>query len=241
MVIGQAHKGWPGGTDHRHAQKIGRRRLHHAEDRQHDKGLAVGHGRWPLAQPCGNDQETRQDQHQPSRQNRCLTHIAGLNRNVAQQIVNYRKEHGAFANREALKDVPRLGVKTFEQAAGFLRIRDGDNPLDATGVHPESYELVNSLLEHTNKDLSEIIGNDGVLNSIDTSAIAANEDNINALGLYPSPFPPLSSPASIKRFNPLGLSDSNCIFSFQVVVTIFLTIFYIFLKTEVLNCTFLQK
>ena len=76
-----------------------------------------------------------------------LTHIAGLNRNVAQQIVNYRKEHGAFSNREALKDVPRLGVKTFEQAAGFLRIRDGDNPLDATGVHPESYELVNSLLE----------------------------------------------------------------------------------------------
>jgi len=108
-----------------------------------------------------------------------LTHIAGLNRNVAQQIVNYRKEHGAFANREALKDVPRLGVKTFEQAAGFLRIRDGDNPLDATGVHPESYELVNSLLEHTNKDLSEIIGNDGVLNSIDTSAIAANDDNIS--------------------------------------------------------------
>ncbi|WP_298973003.1 Tex family protein [uncultured Psychrobacter sp.] len=108
-----------------------------------------------------------------------LTHIAGLNRNVAQQIVNYRKEHGAFANREALKDVPRLGVKIFEQAAGFLRIRDGDNPLDATGVHPESYELVNSLLEHTNKDLSEIIGNDGVLNSIDTSAIAANEDNIS--------------------------------------------------------------
>ncbi|WP_298980155.1 Tex family protein [uncultured Psychrobacter sp.] len=108
-----------------------------------------------------------------------LTHIAGLNRNVAQQIVNYRKEHGAFSNREALKDVPRLGVKTFEQAAGFLRIRDGDNPLDATGVHPESYELVNSLLEHTNKDLSEIIGNDGVLNSIDTSAIAANDDNIS--------------------------------------------------------------
>ena len=108
-----------------------------------------------------------------------LTHIAGLNRNVAQQIVNYRKEHGAFANREALKDVPRLGVKTFEQAAGFLRIRDGDNPLDATGVHPESYELVNSLLEHTNKDLSEIIGNDGVLNSIDTSAITANDDNVS--------------------------------------------------------------
>ena len=108
-----------------------------------------------------------------------LAHIAGLNRNVAQQIVTYRKEHGAFASREALKDVPRLGVKTFEQAAGFLRVHGGNNPLDATGVHPESYELVNSLLEHTNKDLSEIIGNDGLLNSIDTSAIAANDDNIS--------------------------------------------------------------
>ncbi|WP_201604032.1 Tex family protein [Psychrobacter submarinus] len=108
-----------------------------------------------------------------------LTHIAGLNRNVAQQIVNYRKEHGAFANREALKDVPRLGVKTFEQAAGFLRIRDGDNPLDATGVHPESYALVDSLLAQTGKALPEVLGNDGVLNSIDTTALAANNDNVS--------------------------------------------------------------
>jgi len=108
-----------------------------------------------------------------------LTHIAGLNRNVAQQIVSYRKEHGAFASREALKEVPRLGVKTFEQAAGFLRVHGGSNPLDATGVHPESYDMVNSLLEHTNKDLNEIIGNDGVLNSLDTSTIAANDDNIS--------------------------------------------------------------
>ena len=67
-----------------------------------------------------------------------LAHIAGLNKNVAQQIVTYRKEHGAFDSRESLKNVPRLGAKTFEQAAGFLRIHDGSNPLDATGVHPES-------------------------------------------------------------------------------------------------------
>ncbi|MFP3354303.1 helix-hairpin-helix domain-containing protein, partial [Pseudoalteromonas sp. SIMBA_153] len=58
-----------------------------------------------------------------------LAHIAGLNRNVAQQIVTYRKEHGAFDSREALKNVPRLGAKTFEQAAGFLRIHNGSNPL----------------------------------------------------------------------------------------------------------------
>ena len=108
-----------------------------------------------------------------------LAHIAGLNKNVAQQIVTYRKEHGAFDNREALKNVPRLGVKTFEQAAGFLRVHGGSNPLDATGVHPESYALVDSLLEQTGKTLPEVIGNDGVLNSIDTTALAANDDNIS--------------------------------------------------------------
>ncbi|WP_286708500.1 Tex family protein [Psychrobacter sp. UBA2514] len=108
-----------------------------------------------------------------------LAHIAGLNRNVAQQIVTYRREHGAFDSREALKNVPRLGAKTFEQAAGFLRIRNGSNPLDATGVHPESYALVDSLLAQAGKPLSEVIGNDGVLNAIDTTALAANDDNVS--------------------------------------------------------------
>ncbi|WP_201535698.1 Tex family protein [Psychrobacter immobilis] len=108
-----------------------------------------------------------------------LAHIAGLNKNVAQQIVTYRKEHGAFDSREALKNVPRLGVKTFEQAAGFLRVHGGSNPLDATGVHPESYALVDSLLAQTGKALPEVIGNDGVLNAIDTTALAANDDNIS--------------------------------------------------------------
>ncbi|MGP4862877.1 Tex family protein [Psychrobacter sp. T6-5] len=108
-----------------------------------------------------------------------LAHIAGLNRNVAQQIVTYRREHGAFDSREALKNVPRLGAKTFEQAAGFLRIHNGSNPLDATGVHPESYALVNSLLAQAGKPLSEVIGNDSVLNAIDTTALAANDDNVS--------------------------------------------------------------
>ena len=108
-----------------------------------------------------------------------LAHIAGLNKNVAQQIVTYRKEHGAFDSRESLKNVPRLGAKTFEQAAGFLRIHDGSNPLDATGVHPESYALVDSLLTQTGKALPEVIGNDGVLNSIDTTALAANDENVS--------------------------------------------------------------
>ncbi|OLF40190.1 Tex family protein [Psychrobacter sp. Rd 27.2] len=108
-----------------------------------------------------------------------LAHIAGLNKNVAQQIVTYRKEHGAFDSREALKNVPRLGVKTFEQAAGFLRIHGGSNPLDATGVHPESYALVDSLLAQTGKALPEVLGNGSVLNSIDTTALAANDDNVS--------------------------------------------------------------
>uniref|UniRef100_A5WHC1 RNA binding S1 domain protein n=1 Tax=Psychrobacter sp. (strain PRwf-1) TaxID=349106 RepID=A5WHC1_PSYWF len=109
-----------------------------------------------------------------------LAHIAGLNRNVAQQIVNYRKEHGAFTNREQLKDVPRLGVKTFEQAAGFLRIRDGEEPLDATGVHPESYDLVKALLDKSGKSIADVLGNDSLINTLSTDGIdAANDDNIS--------------------------------------------------------------
>ncbi len=109
-----------------------------------------------------------------------LAHIAGLNRNVAQQIVNYRKEHGAFTNREQLKDVPRLGVKTFEQAAGFLRIRDGEEPLDATGVHPESYDLVKAILDKSGKSIADVLGNDSLINTLSTDGIdAANDDNIS--------------------------------------------------------------
>lgn len=105
-----------------------------------------------------------------------MAHIAGLNTNVAQQIVNYRNEHGAFANREQLKNVPRLGAKTFEQAAGFLRIRGGDEPLDATGLHPENYALVKTWLEQTGTALADVIGNESVLNGLDTSALTAAND-----------------------------------------------------------------
>lgn len=109
-----------------------------------------------------------------------LSHIAGLNANVAQQIVNYRNEHGAFANREQLKNVPRLGAKTFEQAAGFLRIRGGDEPLDATGLHPENYTLVKNWLEQTGKTLSDVLGNENVLNSLDTTALTPANDDLNS-------------------------------------------------------------
>lgn len=108
-----------------------------------------------------------------------LSYIAGLNANVAQQIVNYRNEHGAFANREQLKNVPRLGAKTFEQAAGFLRIRGGDEPLDATGLHPENYELVKQWLSSTHHHLNDILGNESALNELTATLVAAANDEVN--------------------------------------------------------------
>ena len=88
-----------------------------------------------------------------------LGYIAGLNKAIAQQIVDYRKEHGRFDNRQALKNVPRLGERTFEQAAGFLRIQAGSEPLDASAVHPESYGLVQKIAAAKATTVKDIIGN----------------------------------------------------------------------------------
>ncbi|MDF6955980.1 helix-hairpin-helix domain-containing protein, partial [Escherichia coli] len=76
-----------------------------------------------------------------------LARVSGLNSILAKNIVEYRDANGAFPNRDALKKVPRLGDKTFEQAAGFLRINDGDNPLDRSSVHPEAYPVVKRILD----------------------------------------------------------------------------------------------
>lgn len=86
-----------------------------------------------------------------------LTHISGLNQALAENLVRYREEHGAFASREAIKQVPRMGEKTFEQAAGFLRILSGDNPLDASAVHPESYFIVEEILASLKQPLANIM------------------------------------------------------------------------------------
>jgi len=88
-----------------------------------------------------------------------LTRIAGLNKTIAQNLVNFRNEHGAFSNREQLKKVPRLGAKTFEQAAGFLRVLGSENPLDASSVHPEAYPVVEKILRNQGVSLNELIGN----------------------------------------------------------------------------------
>jgi competence ComEA-like helix-hairpin-helix protein len=75
-----------------------------------------------------------------------LSHVAGVNSTVAKNIVAYREENGPFRSRAALKKVPRLGPKAFEQCAGFLRVPDGKDPIENTGVHPESYEAAKALL-----------------------------------------------------------------------------------------------
>jgi len=96
-----------------------------------------------------------------------LARISGLNTTLAQNIVNHRDAHGAFKTREALKKVPRLGDKTFEQAAGFLRVMNGDNPLDASAVHPETYPLVERIAADTGRDLRSLIGDASFLKRLD--------------------------------------------------------------------------
>ncbi|MEF1170850.1 Tex family protein [Vibrio sinaloensis] len=87
-----------------------------------------------------------------------LTRVAGLSSTIAQNIVDYRDEHGRFEARTTLKKVARLGPKAFEQCAGFLRIMDGKNPLDASSVHPEAYPVVKAIAEKNSKDVKSLIG-----------------------------------------------------------------------------------
>lgn len=96
-----------------------------------------------------------------------LMRVAGLTRMMAQNIVNWRDENGQFRDRNQLLKVGRLGPKAFEQCAGFLRINHGDNPLDASTVHPESYPVVERILQSTRKDLRELMGDAGTLRQLE--------------------------------------------------------------------------
>jgi uncharacterized protein len=95
-----------------------------------------------------------------------LTRVSGLNKTMAQNIVDYRDEKGRFNDRKELKKVPRLGPKAFEQAAGFLRIKNGKNPLDDSAVHPESYNLVDKIAKDNHKKVAEFIGNKELIQKI---------------------------------------------------------------------------
>ncbi len=96
-----------------------------------------------------------------------LARISGLNATLAQNIVQFRDANGAFSSRAQLKKVPRLGEKTFEQAAGFLRVMNGDNPLDASAVHPETYPLVTRIAADTGRDIRSLIGDSAFLKRLD--------------------------------------------------------------------------
>lgn len=85
-----------------------------------------------------------------------LSYVSGINATIAKNIVKYREENGRFISRKQLRDVPRLGAKTFEQCAGFIRIRDGENPLDNTPIHPESYEIVDKLFRELELELDQL-------------------------------------------------------------------------------------
>jgi uncharacterized protein len=104
-----------------------------------------------------------------------LARISGLSASLADAMVRYRDEHGAFASREALKKVPRLGEKTFEQAAGFLRIMGGENPLDASAVHPEAYPVVEKILADLGKPLTELTGDARALKELDATRYTSEQ------------------------------------------------------------------
>ena len=96
-----------------------------------------------------------------------LARVAGMTKTIAQNIVAYRDENGRFDSREQLKKVPRLGPKAFEQCAGFMRIAAGDNPLDASGVHPEAYPVVEKILQATEQSIQDLMGNAGLVRQLD--------------------------------------------------------------------------
>ncbi|NQU64208.1 MAG: RNA-binding transcriptional accessory protein [SAR324 cluster bacterium] len=96
-----------------------------------------------------------------------LSYVSGLNKTLAKNVVDYRNENGAFRERKQLNKIPRFGPKSFEQSAGFLRIKDGIDPLDQSGVHPENYHTVSQMAADCSLSVTELIGNTSVLDNLD--------------------------------------------------------------------------
>ena len=110
-----------------------------------------------------------------------LTYISGLGPALAQNIVNYRQEHGAFPNRKALLKVPKMGAKTYEQAAGFLRVTNSDNPLDNSAVHPESYAIVERMAKDLRCTVSDLMSRADLRQQIDLQRYVSSEVGIPTL------------------------------------------------------------
>lgn len=104
-----------------------------------------------------------------------LKRVSGLTASISENIVAYRNQNGPFLNRNQLKKVPRLGEKAFEQAAGFLRIMNGDNPLDASAVHPEAYPVVQAILDDTGKSIRDLIGQSQFLRNLNPANYTSAE------------------------------------------------------------------
>ncbi|GHE23077.1 Tex family protein [Sphingobacterium griseoflavum] len=110
-----------------------------------------------------------------------LAYISGLGPSLAQQIVNYRTANGPFRSRKELKKVPRLGDKAFEQAAGFLRIRHGEHPLDASAVHPERYALVEQMAKDVNSNVADLLTNEEIRKQIDLKKYVSEQVGLPTL------------------------------------------------------------
>ena len=110
-----------------------------------------------------------------------LGYVSGLGPQLAQNIINYRNEYGAFGSRKSLDKVPRMGSKAFEQCAGFLRIKNGKNPLDNSAVHPESYPVVKKIARHAGLTVSEMIGNKEVIEKLDFTHFVSPDTGLDTL------------------------------------------------------------
>ena len=110
-----------------------------------------------------------------------LTYVSGLGPQLAKGIVEYRNENGPFRSKEALKKVSRLGPKAFEQAAGFLRIRDGENPLDRSAVHPESYSIVDAMARDLGCSVLDLMGDEKLRKKIDVNQYVSEKVGIPTL------------------------------------------------------------
>lgn len=110
-----------------------------------------------------------------------LTYISGLGPQLAQNIVTYRAENGDFTNKEQLLNVPRLGIKAYQQCAGFVRVPNSENPLDNTAVHPENYNIANKMAKNCNCSINELISNESIRKSIDLSKYTDNNVGLPTL------------------------------------------------------------
>ena len=110
-----------------------------------------------------------------------LTYISGLGPQLAQNIVTYRAENGDFTNKEQLLNVPRLGIKAYQQCAGFVRVPNSENPLDNTAVHPENYNIVNKMAKNCNCSINELISNESIRKSFDLSKYTDNNVGLPTL------------------------------------------------------------